>query len=55
LKIVTLPSWISSGGGGGDEGGGGGGDYNRDTFYVWLIPAEVARGDVSRSAFYGGG
>src|SRR3984893_3591145 len=55
VKIVSLRSWIASGGGGGDEGGGGGGDYNRDTFYVWLIPAEVARGDVARSAFYGGG
>src|SRR5882762_3780529 len=55
VKIVSLRAWISSGGGGGDEGGGGGGDYNRDTFYVWLIPAEIARGDVARSAFYGGG
>jgi hypothetical protein len=27
----------------------------RDTFYVWLIPPEIARADVARSAFYGGG
>jgi hypothetical protein len=34
--------------------GGGGGSYMKDTFYVWLIPPEVARADVARSAFYGG-
>jgi len=27
---------------------------NKDTFYVWLIPPEIARADVARSAFYGG-
>jgi len=26
----------------------------KDTFYVWLIPPEVARADVARSVFYGG-
>src|SRR6266446_7907143 len=53
VKIVSLRSWISSGGGGGD--GGGGSEMARDTFYVWLIPPEIARADVARSAFYGGG
>jgi hypothetical protein len=55
VKIVALRNWVASGGGGGDEGGGGGGDMTRETFYVWLIPAETARRDVARSAFYGGG
>jgi hypothetical protein len=53
VKIVSLRNWITGGGGGGDMGGGG--DYERDTFYVWLIPPEIARADVGRSAFYGGG
>jgi hypothetical protein len=53
VKIVSLRAWITGGGGGGD--GGGGSDYDRDTFYVWLIPPEIARADVARSAFYGGG
>jgi hypothetical protein len=54
-KVVSQRSWIQGGGGGGGgEGGGGGSDYSRDTFYVWLIPPEVARADVARSAFYGG-
>jgi len=53
-EIVSLRDWIQGGGGGGDTGGGGGASYGRDTFYVWLIPAEVARADVARSAFYGG-
>jgi hypothetical protein len=51
-KIVSLRSWITSNGGGG-EGSGDSGDYGRNTFYVWLIPAETARGEVARSAFYG--
>ncbi len=51
VKIVSLRDWIQ-GGGGGDPGGGGG-NYTKDTFYVWLIPPEVARADVARSAFYG--
>ena len=55
VKIVSLRNWVAgSGGGGGDQGGGGDGDFARDTFYVWLIPPEVARADVARSRFYGG-
>jgi hypothetical protein len=50
---VSLRNWIAGGGGGGDMGGGG--DYARDTFYVWLVSPEIARADVARSAFYGGG
>jgi hypothetical protein len=54
-KVISQRSWIQGGGGGGSgEGGGGGGEYSRDTFYVWLIPPEVARADVARSDFYGG-
>lgn len=52
-KIVSLRNWITGGGGGGDMGGGG--DFERDTFYVWLISPEIARADVARSTFYGGG
>ena len=51
-KVVSQRSWIQGGGGGG-SGEGAGGDYSRDTFYVWLIPPEVARADVAHSAFYG--
>ena len=54
VKVISQRSWIQGGAGAGGEGGGGGGDYSRDTFYVWLIPPEVARADVARSAFYGG-
>ena len=50
VKVVSQRNWIQGGAG---EGGGGGGDYSRDTFYVYLIPPEVARADVARSAFYG--
>ena len=46
---MSLRSWVQGGAG---EGGGGSGDYSRDTFYVWLVPPEVARADVARSAFY---
>lgn len=53
VKIVSLRNWMSSGGGGGNEGGGD--EFARDTFYVWLIPPDVARADVARTAFYGGG
>ena len=53
FKIVSLRNWVVGGGGGGNDGGGG--DFARDTFYVWGIPPEVARADVARSAFYGGG
>src|SRR6516164_11732283 len=52
VKVVSLRAWVDTTNGGG--GGGGGGDYGRNTFYVWLIPAETARGDVARAAFYGG-
>ena len=49
---MSLRSWIQGGGNGG-SGEGAGGDYSRDAFYAWLIPPEVARADVARSAFYG--
>jgi hypothetical protein len=52
-KVISQRSWIQGGGGGSGDSGGGGGDYSKDTFYVWLIPPEVARADVARSAFYG--
>jgi hypothetical protein len=54
VKIVSLREWAAGGAGGGGDMGGGGGSYNKDTFYVWLMPPEVARADVARSAFYGG-
>jgi hypothetical protein len=50
-KIVSLRSWSTASGGTGPDGGGG--DYGRNTFYVWLIPAETARDEVARSALYG--
>ena len=53
VKIVSLRDWIAGGGNGG-SGEGGGGSYTKDTFYVWLIPPEVARAEVARSAFHGG-
>jgi hypothetical protein len=54
VKVISQRSWIQGGaGGGGGDGGGGGGEYTKDTFYVWLIPPEVARADVAHSAFYG--
>jgi hypothetical protein len=52
-KILPGDHWIEGGGGGGKGGGGGG--YHRETFYVWLYPAEVARPIIAHSAFYGGG
>jgi hypothetical protein len=52
-KVISQRSWIQGGGGGSGDSGGGGGDYSKDTFYVWLIPPEVARADVAHSAFYG--
>jgi hypothetical protein len=52
VKVVSLRSWIQGSGNGG-SGEGAGGDYSRDASYVWLIPPEVARADVARSAFYG--
>ena len=51
VEIVSLRSWVPTGSGG--EESGGGGDFGRNTFYVWLIPADKARDEVARSAFYG--
>jgi hypothetical protein len=48
FKIVSLRDWITGGGRNSDG-------YERNTFYVWEIPPEVAQGDVARSRFYGGG
>jgi hypothetical protein len=53
VKIVSLRDWVPTSGASGDAGGGGGGDFGRNTFYVWLIPADAARDEVARSAFYG--
>jgi hypothetical protein len=49
FKIVSLRDWIQGGGGRNSSG------YERNTFYVWEIPPEVAQADVARSQFYGGG
>jgi len=49
FKILCLRDWINGGGGRNDSG------YQRDTYFVWQIPPEVAQGDVARSQFYGGG
>jgi hypothetical protein len=51
VEIVSLRSWVPTGAAGDESGGGG--DFGRNTFYVWLIPADKARGEVARSAFYG--
>jgi Protein of unknown function (DUF2846) len=51
VKVVSLRSWVTASGSGGPDGGSG--DYGRNTFYVWLIPAETARDEVARSALYG--
>jgi hypothetical protein len=53
-KVLPSDPWIQGGGGGGGRGGGGGG-YRRDTFFVWLYPAETARPVIAQSWFYGGG
>jgi len=53
IKVVSLREWVTGGGGGSGDAGGGGSSYNKDTFYVWQIPPEVARAEVARSAFYG--
>ena len=50
VKVISQRSWIQGGSGSGE---GAGGDYTKDTFYVWLVPPEVARADVAHSAFYG--
>ena len=46
FKIVSLRNWAAC--------GGVRNDCQRDTFYVWDIPPEIAQGDVARSQFYGG-
>jgi hypothetical protein len=51
VEVVSLRSWITSSGGGGPDGGGG--DYGRNTFFVWLIPPETARGEIARAPLYG--
>lgn len=53
VKIESLREWAAGGAGGSGDAGGGGGSYNKDTFYVWLMPPEVARADVAHSAFHG--
>jgi len=53
VKVVSLRAWVDTTNGSGGDGSGGGGDNGRNTFYVWLIPAETARSDVTRAAFYG--
>ena len=45
VKIVSLPSWDT----GGDKN-----QWERPTFYAWLIPNQVAQADVARLSFYGG-
>jgi len=54
FKVLWSEHACGGGGSGGGEGGGGGGDCQRANFYVWLIPAEVAQGDVARTPFFGG-
>jgi hypothetical protein len=46
FKIVSLRNWAAC--------GGVRNECQRDTFYVWEIPPEIAQGDVARSQFYGG-
>ncbi len=45
-KVVPLDNFVE---GGGEFSDG----YHRDTFYLWLYPAEVAWPAIARSAFYG--
>jgi len=45
VKIVSLPSWET----GGDKN-----EWERPTFYAWLIPNQVAQADVAHLSFYGG-
>ena len=47
FKIVSLRDWVGCGGAVRN-------DCQRDTFYVWDMPPEIAQGDVGRSRFYGG-
>lgn len=46
FKIVSSSDFL--GGGIGDPG------YSRPAFYIWLMPAPVAQGEMARSPFYGG-
>ena len=48
LQIQSLSAWAT---GGGDDVGG----FRRDTFYARLVPAQLARAQIARSRFYGGG
>ena len=45
VKIVSLPSWET----GGDKS-----QWEKPTFYAWLIRNQVAQADVARLSFYGG-
>ena len=45
VKIVSLPSW---------ETGGNKVEWEKPTFYAWLIPNQVAQADVAHLSFYGG-
>ena len=45
VKIVSLPSWDT----GGDKN-----QWEKPTFYAWLIPNQVAQADVAHLSFYGG-
>jgi hypothetical protein len=44
-KVVPLDNYVE---GGGEFASG----YHRDTYYLWLYPAEVAWPAIARSAFY---
>jgi hypothetical protein len=46
VKIVSNPEWMS---------GGSHTQWERPTFYAWLMPREIAQADVARLAFHGGG
>jgi hypothetical protein len=48
-KVLSLDNWIE--GFAQDAGA----SYHRETFYVWLYPAEVARPRIAQSSFYGDG
>jgi hypothetical protein len=48
FRVLCLQNWIAGGGGRSES------NFQRDTFYVWQIPPEVAQGYVARSLFYGG-
>jgi hypothetical protein len=48
-KVLSLDNWME--GFSQDTGS----TNHRDTFYVWLYPAEVARPRIAQSSFYGDG